>query len=144
MSFSYWKPTCFRALCVTRIDQSHSLLRTSSRCVHRVSSYAIHGQCEQESGCDIEIESLTQSCSINRLLTDCVHTSFIVLYLLAAVFDLDDDTNNLQVLLNLVANPAGNILNLHPVELTFPCLPLWNMTVPMVESVVAHVIEHQS
>ena len=50
--------------------------------------YAIRGQCEQESACNIEIESLTQSCTINRLLTDCVHTSFIVLYLLAAVLNL--------------------------------------------------------
>ena len=75
-------------LCVTGIDQSHSLLRTSSRLVHRVLICHSEGQCEQESRCYIEIESLTQSCSINRLLNDCVHTSFIVLYLLAAVLNL--------------------------------------------------------
>ena len=130
-------------LCVTEIEQCHSPLRTSSRLVHRFLICHCGGQCEQESACTIEIESLTQSCTINRLLTDCVHTSFIVLYLLAEVFYLDDDSKNLQVLSNLVANPAGNILNLHPVDLTFSCLPLCNMTVLRVESGVADVREHQ-
>lgn len=74
----------------------------------------------------------------------CVCTSFIVLYLLAAGFELDDDIQNLQVLPNLVANPAGNILNPHPVDLAFPCPPLCNMTVPRVESVVADDREYET
>lgn len=92
----------------------------------------------QEPRHDVEIESLTQSSSMNRLLNDCVYCACLFHCLIFLqpffVFELDDAIKYLQVLPNLVVNSAGNFLNPHPVDLTL---------VPTVESVEADVREHE-
>lgn len=66
----------------------------------------------QEPRHDVEIESLTQSSSMNRLLNDCVYCACLFHCLIFLqpffVFELDDAIKYLQVLPNLVVNSAGD------------------------------------